>query len=143
MPCWDLIESFFFLLPRPCCGLDNKFEKLAATWQGCADRLCSASAGPCCVFHTSATMRSLIVWSLLLLNIDRVASAPKGVTAGLKATWNMTPFLLETRYSSADACCTARTARGGLGDTQRAPQPSMDMPRKPLKVIDRTVLNTV
>ncbi|XP_056891961.1 UDP-glucose:glycoprotein glucosyltransferase 2 isoform X1 [Takifugu flavidus] len=41
-------------------------------------------------------MRSFIVLPLLLLSIYRVASAPKGVTASLKATWNMTPFLLET-----------------------------------------------
>ncbi|TWW80861.1 UDP-glucose:glycoprotein glucosyltransferase 2, partial [Takifugu flavidus] len=49
--------------------------------------------GSCCV---SAIMRSFIVLPLLLLSIYRVASAPKGVTASLKATWNMTPFLLET-----------------------------------------------
>lgn len=34
--------------------------------------------------------------SLLLLNIHHVMSAPKGVTASLKAKWDMTPFLLET-----------------------------------------------
>lgn len=34
--------------------------------------------------------------SLLLLNIHHVISAPKGVTASLKAKWSMTPFLLET-----------------------------------------------
>lgn len=47
-----------------------------------------------------ATMRSVIVLSLLLLNINHVMSAPKGVTASLKAKWSMTPFLLETRYST-------------------------------------------
>ncbi|XP_070694105.1 UDP-glucose:glycoprotein glucosyltransferase 2 isoform X3 [Pempheris klunzingeri] len=41
-------------------------------------------------------MRSLLVLSLLLLNIHHVMSAPKGVTASLKAKWSMTPFLLET-----------------------------------------------
>uniref|UniRef100_A0A3B4ZI65 UDP-glucose ceramide glucosyltransferase-like 1 n=1 Tax=Stegastes partitus TaxID=144197 RepID=A0A3B4ZI65_9TELE len=41
-------------------------------------------------------MRSFIVLSLLLLNIHHVISAPKGVTASLKAKWSMTPFLLET-----------------------------------------------
>ncbi|XP_030613602.1 UDP-glucose:glycoprotein glucosyltransferase 2 isoform X1 [Archocentrus centrarchus] len=41
-------------------------------------------------------MRSVIVLSLLLLNINHVMSAPKGVTASLKAKWSMTPFLLET-----------------------------------------------
>ncbi|XP_070770594.1 UDP-glucose:glycoprotein glucosyltransferase 2 [Enoplosus armatus] len=41
-------------------------------------------------------MRNLIVLSLLLLNIHHVISAPKGVTASLKAKWSMTPFLLET-----------------------------------------------
>ncbi|GAA6231484.1 UDP-glucose:glycoprotein glucosyltransferase 2-like isoform X2 [Lates japonicus] len=41
-------------------------------------------------------MRTAIVLSLLLLNIHHVISAPKGVTASLKAKWNMTPFLLET-----------------------------------------------
>ncbi|XP_035762576.1 UDP-glucose:glycoprotein glucosyltransferase 2 isoform X3 [Neolamprologus brichardi] len=41
-------------------------------------------------------MRSVIVLSLLLLNINQVISAPKGVTASLKAKWSMTPFLLET-----------------------------------------------
>ncbi|XP_019129729.2 UDP-glucose:glycoprotein glucosyltransferase 2 isoform X2 [Larimichthys crocea] len=43
-------------------------------------------------------MRKVIVLSLslLLLNIHHVISAPKGVTASLKAKWNMTPFLLET-----------------------------------------------
>lgn len=34
--------------------------------------------------------------SLLLLNIHHVISAPKDVTASLKAKWSMTPFLLET-----------------------------------------------
>uniref|UniRef100_A0A3P8U913 UDP-glucose ceramide glucosyltransferase-like 1 n=1 Tax=Amphiprion percula TaxID=161767 RepID=A0A3P8U913_AMPPE len=43
-----------------------------------------------------AIMRSLVVLSLLLLNIHHVISAPKGVTASLKAKWSMTPFLLET-----------------------------------------------
>ncbi|XP_028446453.1 UDP-glucose:glycoprotein glucosyltransferase 2 isoform X3 [Perca flavescens] len=41
-------------------------------------------------------MRNVIVMSLLLLNIHHVISAPKGVTASLKAKWSMTPFLLET-----------------------------------------------
>uniref|UniRef100_UPI0037E7011A UDP-glucose:glycoprotein glucosyltransferase 2 n=1 Tax=Semicossyphus pulcher TaxID=241346 RepID=UPI0037E7011A len=41
-------------------------------------------------------MRNLIVLSLLLLNIHHAISAPKGVTASLKAKWSMTPFLLET-----------------------------------------------
>ncbi|XP_059198602.1 UDP-glucose:glycoprotein glucosyltransferase 2 isoform X2 [Centropristis striata] len=41
-------------------------------------------------------MRNVIVLSLLLLNIHHVLSAPKGVTASLKAKWSMTPFLLET-----------------------------------------------
>ncbi|XP_036965883.1 UDP-glucose:glycoprotein glucosyltransferase 2 isoform X1 [Acanthopagrus latus] len=41
-------------------------------------------------------MRNIIVLSLLLLNIHSVRSAPKGVTASLKAKWSMTPFLLET-----------------------------------------------
>ncbi|KAG7227632.1 hypothetical protein INR49_005447 [Caranx melampygus] len=41
-------------------------------------------------------MRAVIVLSLLLLHIHHVTSAPKGVTAGLKAKWSMTPFLLET-----------------------------------------------
>ncbi|XP_074515294.1 UDP-glucose:glycoprotein glucosyltransferase 2 isoform X2 [Sebastes fasciatus] len=41
-------------------------------------------------------MRNVIVLSLLLLNIHHVKSAPKGVTASLKAKWSMTPFLLET-----------------------------------------------
>lgn len=34
--------------------------------------------------------------SLLLLNTHHAMSAPKGVTASLKAKWTMTPFLLET-----------------------------------------------
>lgn len=34
--------------------------------------------------------------SLLLLNIHHAISAPKGVTASLKAKWSMTPLLLET-----------------------------------------------
>ncbi|KAJ4933097.1 hypothetical protein JOQ06_029934, partial [Pogonophryne albipinna] len=42
-------------------------------------------------------MRNVIVLSLLLLlNIHHVTSAPKGVTASLRAKWSMTPFLLET-----------------------------------------------
>ncbi|XP_041663125.1 UDP-glucose:glycoprotein glucosyltransferase 2 [Cheilinus undulatus] len=41
-------------------------------------------------------MRNLTVLSLLLLNIQFVLSAPKVVTASLKAKWTMTPFLLET-----------------------------------------------
>ncbi|XP_040913120.1 UDP-glucose:glycoprotein glucosyltransferase 2 isoform X1 [Toxotes jaculatrix] len=41
-------------------------------------------------------MRTVIVLSLLLLNLHQVISAPKGVTASLKAKWSMTPFLLET-----------------------------------------------
>ncbi|XP_045909329.1 UDP-glucose:glycoprotein glucosyltransferase 2 isoform X1 [Micropterus dolomieu] len=41
-------------------------------------------------------MRNVIVLSLLLLNIHHVISAPKDVTASLKAKWSMTPFLLET-----------------------------------------------
>ncbi|XP_076603616.1 UDP-glucose:glycoprotein glucosyltransferase 2 [Chaetodon auriga] len=41
-------------------------------------------------------MRNIIVLSLLLLNVHHVLSAPKGVTASLKAKWSMTPFLLET-----------------------------------------------
>uniref|UniRef100_A0A665TK40 UDP-glucose ceramide glucosyltransferase-like 1 n=1 Tax=Echeneis naucrates TaxID=173247 RepID=A0A665TK40_ECHNA len=40
-------------------------------------------------------MRAVIVLSLLLLNIHHATSAPKGVTASLKAKWSMTPFLLE------------------------------------------------
>uniref|UniRef100_A0A3Q3XP66 UDP-glucose ceramide glucosyltransferase-like 1 n=1 Tax=Mola mola TaxID=94237 RepID=A0A3Q3XP66_MOLML len=47
-------------------------------------------------------MKTVIVVSVLLLNIYRVTSAPKGVTASLKTKWNRTPFLLETRYSSPD-----------------------------------------
>uniref|UniRef100_A0A665TBG3 UDP-glucose ceramide glucosyltransferase-like 1 n=1 Tax=Echeneis naucrates TaxID=173247 RepID=A0A665TBG3_ECHNA len=42
-----------------------------------------------------AIMRAVIVLSLLLLNIHHATSAPKGVTASLKAKWSMTPFLLE------------------------------------------------
>ncbi|XP_028290980.1 UDP-glucose:glycoprotein glucosyltransferase 2 isoform X3 [Gouania willdenowi] len=45
---------------------------------------------------SSAIMRRTIVLSLLLLNIHQVISAPKGVTASLKAKWSMTPLLLET-----------------------------------------------
>ncbi|XP_040003709.1 UDP-glucose:glycoprotein glucosyltransferase 2 isoform X2 [Xiphias gladius] len=41
-------------------------------------------------------MRTIIVLSLLLVNIHRTISAPKGVTASLRAKWSMTPFLLET-----------------------------------------------
>ncbi|CAB1425641.1 unnamed protein product [Pleuronectes platessa] len=41
-------------------------------------------------------MRTVIVLSLLLLNIHHVTGAPKGVTASLRAKWTMTPFLLET-----------------------------------------------
>ncbi|XP_034430786.1 UDP-glucose:glycoprotein glucosyltransferase 2 isoform X2 [Hippoglossus hippoglossus] len=41
-------------------------------------------------------MRTVIVLSLLLLNIHHVTGAPKGVTASLRAKWSMTPFLLET-----------------------------------------------
>ncbi|XP_026150996.1 UDP-glucose:glycoprotein glucosyltransferase 2 [Mastacembelus armatus] len=41
-------------------------------------------------------MRTIIVLSLFLLSIRYVRSAPKGVTASLKAKWSMTPFLLET-----------------------------------------------
>ncbi|KAG7503243.1 hypothetical protein JOB18_034256 [Solea senegalensis] len=41
-------------------------------------------------------MRSIIVLSLLLLNIHHVVSASKGVAASLQAKWDMTPFLLET-----------------------------------------------
>ncbi|XP_029315257.1 UDP-glucose:glycoprotein glucosyltransferase 2 [Cottoperca gobio] len=41
-------------------------------------------------------MRTVIVLSLLLLNIHHAISAPKGVTASLQAKWSMTPFLLET-----------------------------------------------
>ncbi|XP_068184854.1 UDP-glucose:glycoprotein glucosyltransferase 2 [Antennarius striatus] len=40
--------------------------------------------------------RNIIVLSLLLLNTHHVMSAAKGVTASLKAKWDMTPFLLET-----------------------------------------------
>uniref|UniRef100_A0A3Q4GS36 UDP-glucose ceramide glucosyltransferase-like 1 n=1 Tax=Neolamprologus brichardi TaxID=32507 RepID=A0A3Q4GS36_NEOBR len=47
-------------------------------------------------------MRSVIVLSLLLLNINQVISAPKGVTASLKAKWSMTPFLLETEFIGED-----------------------------------------
>lgn len=52
-------------------------------------------------------MRNIIVLSLLLLNVHHVLSAPKGVTASLKAKWSMTPFLLETRYSSLDIYCAS------------------------------------
>ncbi|KAM9343363.1 UDP-glucose:glycoprotein glucosyltransferase 2 [Pholidichthys leucotaenia] len=41
-------------------------------------------------------MRTIILLSILLLNMHHVASVPKGVTASLKAKWSMTPFLLET-----------------------------------------------
>ncbi|XP_034042197.1 UDP-glucose:glycoprotein glucosyltransferase 2 isoform X2 [Thalassophryne amazonica] len=41
-------------------------------------------------------MRDVVVLSLLLLNVHHAVSAPKGVTASLKAKWSMTPFLLET-----------------------------------------------
>ncbi|XP_068602278.1 UDP-glucose:glycoprotein glucosyltransferase 2 [Brachionichthys hirsutus] len=41
-------------------------------------------------------MRIIIALSLLLLNAHHAASAAKGVTAGLKARWSMTPLLLET-----------------------------------------------
>ncbi|KAF7667781.1 hypothetical protein LDENG_00047960 [Lucifuga dentata] len=41
-------------------------------------------------------MRSVLVLSVLLFSVHQVLSAPKGVTASLKAKWNMTPFLLET-----------------------------------------------
>lgn len=41
-------------------------------------------------------MRTLIVLSLLLLSLQHVTSASKGVTVSLKAKWSMTPFLLET-----------------------------------------------
>lgn len=58
--------------------------------------LSTTAIGSCSI----ATMRSVIVLSLLLLNINHVISAPKGVTASLKAKWSMTPFLLETRYST-------------------------------------------
>uniref|UniRef100_A0A7N9AXD7 UDP-glucose ceramide glucosyltransferase-like 1 n=1 Tax=Mastacembelus armatus TaxID=205130 RepID=A0A7N9AXD7_9TELE len=44
----------------------------------------------------SVIMRTIIVLSLFLLSIRYVRSAPKGVTASLKAKWSMTPFLLET-----------------------------------------------
>uniref|UniRef100_A0A674F4W1 UDP-glucose ceramide glucosyltransferase-like 1 n=1 Tax=Salmo trutta TaxID=8032 RepID=A0A674F4W1_SALTR len=40
----------------------------------------------------------LLLLSLLLLNVQYVQSASKGVSASLKAKWSMTPFLLETRY---------------------------------------------
>uniref|UniRef100_A0A8C7TZY7 UDP-glucose ceramide glucosyltransferase-like 1 n=1 Tax=Oncorhynchus mykiss TaxID=8022 RepID=A0A8C7TZY7_ONCMY len=40
----------------------------------------------------------LLLSSLLLLNVQYVQSASKGVSASLKAKWSMTPFLLETRY---------------------------------------------
>ncbi|XP_041856993.1 UDP-glucose:glycoprotein glucosyltransferase 2 isoform X2 [Melanotaenia boesemani] len=43
-----------------------------------------------------ATMKTTIVLLLLMMNMHQVISAPKGVTASLKAKWNMTPFLLET-----------------------------------------------
>lgn len=50
--------------------------------------------------HVKITMRTIIVVSLLLLlSMHGAMSAPKGVSASLKAKWNMTPFLLETRYS--------------------------------------------
>uniref|UniRef100_A0A674F4V3 UDP-glucose ceramide glucosyltransferase-like 1 n=1 Tax=Salmo trutta TaxID=8032 RepID=A0A674F4V3_SALTR len=38
----------------------------------------------------------LLLLSLLLLNVQYVQSASKGVSASLKAKWSMTPFLLET-----------------------------------------------
>ncbi|XP_071000902.1 UDP-glucose:glycoprotein glucosyltransferase 2 isoform X1 [Oncorhynchus clarkii lewisi] len=38
----------------------------------------------------------LLLSSLLLLNVQYVQSASKGVSASLKAKWSMTPFLLET-----------------------------------------------
>ncbi|XP_076026136.1 UDP-glucose:glycoprotein glucosyltransferase 2 isoform X2 [Genypterus blacodes] len=41
-------------------------------------------------------MRTVTLLSVLLLNVHLALSAPKGVTASLKAKWNMTPFLLET-----------------------------------------------
>uniref|UniRef100_UPI003AAA24A0 UDP-glucose:glycoprotein glucosyltransferase 2 n=1 Tax=Centroberyx gerrardi TaxID=166262 RepID=UPI003AAA24A0 len=41
-------------------------------------------------------MRTVVLLSLLLLNVHHVLSAPKGVSASLKAKWTMTPFLLET-----------------------------------------------
>ncbi|XP_055734580.1 UDP-glucose:glycoprotein glucosyltransferase 2 isoform X2 [Salvelinus fontinalis] len=43
-------------------------------------------------------MRTIVLlWSsLLLLNVQYVQSASKGVSASLKAKWSMTPFLLET-----------------------------------------------
>ncbi|XP_056145798.1 UDP-glucose:glycoprotein glucosyltransferase 2 [Lampris incognitus] len=40
--------------------------------------------------------RSVVLISLLLLNLHHVLSASKGVSASLKAKWTMTPFLLET-----------------------------------------------
>lgn len=47
-------------------------------------------------------MKTIIVVSLLLLNIHLAMSATKGVTASLKAKWSMTPFLLETRYATVE-----------------------------------------
>ncbi|XP_041700149.1 UDP-glucose:glycoprotein glucosyltransferase 2 isoform X2 [Coregonus clupeaformis] len=41
-------------------------------------------------------MRNVLLLSLLLLNVQYVQSASKGVSASLKAKWSMTPFLLET-----------------------------------------------
>ncbi|XP_044071952.1 UDP-glucose:glycoprotein glucosyltransferase 2 isoform X5 [Siniperca chuatsi] len=58
-------------------------------WQHSNYCLCSCYVAP-------DIMRNVIVLSLLLLNIHHVISAPKGVTASLKAKWSMTPFLLET-----------------------------------------------
>uniref|UniRef100_A0A8C7J7H5 UDP-glucose ceramide glucosyltransferase-like 1 n=1 Tax=Oncorhynchus kisutch TaxID=8019 RepID=A0A8C7J7H5_ONCKI len=42
----------------------------------------------------------LLLSSLLLLNVQYVQSASKGVSASLKAKWSMTPFLLETSQDS-------------------------------------------
>ncbi|KAJ8012704.1 hypothetical protein DPEC_G00045650 [Dallia pectoralis] len=48
------------------------------------------------VSSITTRMRTVLLLSLLLLNVQYAQSTSKGVSASLKAKWSMTPFLLET-----------------------------------------------
>lgn len=109
-----------------------------ATWHSCADCVCVALVGSCWTFCTPEMMKIFIVLSLLLLSTYRVMSAPKGVTASLKAKWNMTPFLLETRYPSPETHAVPHTSRNLLLNAHQAPQTKINTPWKSLKLINIT-----
>lgn len=81
------------------CGVGNYFRVTSLRGTYCTD--CTGVCFRQLQVHVEI-MKTIIVVSLLLLNIHLAMSATKGVTASLKAKWSMTPFLLETRYATVE-----------------------------------------